>query len=155
MRAFPRQAVLDGTLRVYLRELADVPAAALDEAVRSLIRTSEFFPTVRAIREAVAERSLQIPHEAAALEQVHARIAWGREDEAARVGDPPPIHPLVRDALDHVGGFAAFRGASEPGVLRGQFLRLYRELRADAVRNAQLGDLAALAPGEQQRTLSP
>lgn len=154
-RAFPRQTIDGETFRVYLRELEDVPAGALDEAVRSLIRTSEFFPSVRAIRETVAERTLQIPLEAAALEQVHRRIAWARDDEADRDGVPPDLHPLVRDALGHVGGFSAFKTADEPGVVRGQFLRLFREVRAAAVRDAQLGDLAALEPGERQRALSP
>lgn len=153
-RAFPRQAVPRETFAVYLRELDDVPPALLEAAVREMIRTKDFFPTVRELREAVAERALALPGEAAALEQVHARVAWARVDEADRDGDPPAVHPIVLDALAQVGGFAAFRTADEPGVVRGQFLRIFRDMRARAVREAQLGaDLLPLGP--TQRSLGP
>lgn len=142
------------TIRVYVRELSDIDPAALEQAARALIRTSEFFPTVRAIRETVAEQTLALPGEAAALEQVYARIAWHRDDEADREGDPPHVHPLVRHALDLVGGYSAFRTADDPGVVRGQFLRLFREARAAAVRDAQTGDLAAL-PAAPERPALP
>lgn len=151
-RAFPRQTFDAGTLRVYLRELEDVPAEALDVATRQLIRTSEFFPTVRAIRERVAENALDLPGEAAALAQVYARVAWARDDDQEREGDPPPIDPLVRQALDQVGGFSAFKTADEPGVVRGQFLRLYRETRAAAVVDVQIGTLE-LAAGPVRKAL--
>lgn len=151
-RAFPRQTFDAGTLRVYLRELDDVPPEALDLATRALIRTSEFFPTVRAIRERVAEHTLELPGEAAALEQVYARVAWARDDEADRVGSPPPIDPLVRQALDQVGGFSAFKTADEPGVIRGQFLRLYRETRAAAIHDTQIGTLE-LGAGPERKAL--
>lgn len=147
-RAFPRQPVTEGTLRVYVRELEDVPADLLEDAVRVLIRTAEFFPTVRAVRETVAERTLALPSEADALSQVEARIRWGRDGD----GDPPHVHALVRDALDHVGGWPSFRAAEKAEVVRGQFLRLYRGLRAEAVRDHQV---AGLAPGPRRAELGP
>lgn len=145
--AFSRQQVTAHTLRVYLRELDDVPADSLERAVRFLIRTSEWFPTVRAIREAVAEQALGLPDESTALAQVAARMAWGRTDEDDRPPEPPELCPAVREALDLVGGFAAFRAAEEPGVIRGQFTRYYRERRADAIRRVQAG---TLAPGRAE-----
>jgi hypothetical protein len=139
-RAFPRQPVTAETLRIYLRELADIPPAALETACRELMRASEFFPTIRAIREAAAEHLLALPGEAGALAQIEARMAWGRADEDER-GEAPGVHPLVREAVDHVGGFHAFRATDEPAVVRGQFLRLFRDLRGRAVRDAQIGQL--------------
>lgn len=138
-RAFPRQPVTRDTLVVYLRELSDMPVEVLEPTIRELIRTSEFFPTVRAIREAAAERSLGLPSEADALSQIEARMLWARTGSH---GEQPPVHPLVKEALDHIGGWHAFRAADEPSVVRGQFLRLYRELRLRGIREAQIGDLA-------------
>jgi hypothetical protein len=151
-RAFPRHPVTRETLDVYLRELADLPVDVLERAVRELIRTSEWFPTVRAIRESASEHALGLPGEADALAQVEARQAWGRQDEQTR-GTPPALHPLVAEALDHVGGWHAFRTADEPAVVRGQFGRLFRELRSAALREAQIGDLAALPAASQRKEL--
>lgn len=146
-QAFTRQPVTTQTLQVYLRELEDVPADELEVAVRFLIRTSEWFPTLRAIRERVAEQRLDLPDESTALAQVAARMAWARTDEDDRDPDPPELHPAVREALDLVGGFAAFRAAEEPGVIRGQFARYYRERRGEAVQRVQAG---TLPPGRAQ-----
>lgn len=150
--AFPRQKIEAPTLRIYLRELADVPPELLAVAVRDLIRTSEWFPTLQAILEAAAERSLALPSESGALAQIEARMAWVRS-EAFETAPGPPVHPLVRETLEHVGGFSAFRATDEPGVLRGQFLRLYRDARGRAVRDAKLAD--ALPPGSSPRALGP
>lgn len=154
-RAFPRQSVTAGTFQTYLRELADVPVPTLERTVRTLIRSSEFWPSVRAVLEACAELTLALPGEADALAQIEARMAWARQDAQSRAQEPPPVHPLVREALDHVGGWHAFRAADEPAVVRGQFGRLFRELRARAVRDAQVGDLAALPSPAGPRELSP
>jgi hypothetical protein len=113
------------------------------------MRSSEFFPTLRAIREAVAETILELPGEEEALAQIEARVTWGRSDD--RDGDPPPVHPLVRQALDHVGGFHAWKQTSEPGILRSQFLRLFREVRAASIREVQIG--RELAPGPRRPEL--
>lgn len=133
--AFPRNPMRRETFRLYLRHLVDVPLEILEPVVDELICTSEFFPTIRAIREASAERSLMLPSEAAALEQIEARIAWAR---IGGEGDPPVLDPLVRKALDHVGGWHAFKANDEPTVVRGQFLRLFRELRAARIREEQV-----------------
>lgn len=143
--AFPRNALRPGTLEVYVRELDDLPVDALEPAVRELIRTSEFFPTIRAIRATAAELMLELPYEDDALSQVEARLRWAREPEEEREPDGPEIHALVKEALDHVGGFYAFRSAEQPAVVRGQFLKLYREMRERAVYDVQV-DRPALYP---------
>lgn len=149
-RAFPRQPVTADTLRVYLRELDDIPADALEVAVRALIRTSEFFPTVRAIRETVTEATLALPGEAEALGQVAARVAWLSSGLTAET-TAPPLHEKVKEALNLVGGASAFRASSDQGVVRGQFARYYRELRATAVREAQTGTLRDLIEATSER----
>jgi hypothetical protein len=140
--AFPQRAVTRETLTIYVRELSDLDPAALGDAVRLLIRTSEFFPTIHAIRETVAEAALDLPSEAAALAEVNALGA----------GRPGRLTPLVREALDAVGGPWAVRTASEPGVIRGQFLRIYRDLRHARVAEYVARD--ALPPAAPVRELT-
>ena len=127
-----------GTFGAYVEHLSDIPPEALDAAVRALIRTTDRFPSIRAVRVAAAELALRLPDERAALAQVENRLAWVRADP--RPPQPPAAHPLVLEALNHVGGVAGWRSASEPGVIRGQFLRLFREARDAAIRETVVGD---------------
>lgn len=137
-RAFPRQAINRETFQLYLTETADIPEAVLADVVRELVRSAEFFPTIRALRSAAAERLLGLPGEAEALAQVEGRMAWARGDQ----DDPAPgVHVLVLRAVQGVGGWHSFR-TEDGGVVRGQFLRLYRDVRAEAIRDVQIGDLA-------------
>lgn len=136
---FPHSKATPETIVGYARRLDDLPPSVLEQAVERLIDTSERFPTLRAIREAAAEITLDLPDEEAALAQVEARMAYARQanfemSEAKR----PPLHPLVARAVDHVGGFYAIRTADEPAVVRGQMLRLYRAERAAAIMGAQV-----------------
>lgn len=136
-RAFPRQPVPRDTFELYLVDLSEVPVAVLEPAVTHLIRTSEWFPTVSAIREACAENVLELPSEAAALAQVEARIRWARQGDE-REGAAPAVHALVKEALDRVGGYPAFRGSEEPSRVRRQFGVLYGQLREGALRQARI-----------------
>lgn len=147
--AFPRSGTTAETWLVYARELSDLPIDALERAGRALIRTSEFFPTIRALREAVAEATLGLPSEADALTQIEQRMAWTR---TTRTEEPPALHPLVREALTHVGGWHALRSAEKPEVVRGQFLRLYREIRGHAIRDVQVGHELQAGPQRPELT---
>lgn len=130
--AFPREKIPPNTVAVYIRELSDLPLDELAEAVSDVIRTDQWFPRVADLRQRVAERRLALPSEAEALEQISARTEWARLDDDMR-GEPPVIHPAVLRALRLVGGAHAFKAADEPTVVRGQLLRLYREIRADEI----------------------
>jgi len=125
---------------IYLAELADIPPGTLREACQRLIRTSRFFPTVAEIREVAAEIALALPTEAEALAQIHARQGWVAD---AATAPPPEGHPLVKAAIDQVGGWFVFRASENQAVVRGQFGRIYREQRAAAVAAAQAGDWAS------------
>jgi hypothetical protein len=138
-RAFPQREVTAGTLGIYLQNLSDLPVAAVVDACTVLIRTSEFFPTVHAIRETVAESLLGLPSEAEALALVNSK-------HASRC-------PLVREALEAVGGYHAWAASREPTMLRGQLLRIYRDLRAARINEAIAGTLA-LDPAPARRELS-
>lgn len=150
-RAFPRGRPDDQGFALYLQHLSDIPAEVLQVTVDTLIRTGRYFPTISEIREAAAERVLELPAESEALAQIADRIAWGRASQAERSAEPPHVHPLVREALGLVGGFFAFKTTENAGITRSQFLRVYKDLRDGAVTSAQLG--RELAAGPQRREL--
>lgn len=139
---WPREELRSRTVEIYVEDLSDIPLPTLGAAVKTLRRTSEFFPTIRAIREAAAEITLDLPSEDEALSQVERRIDLAKRTEdgegAPSLNVSAPVHVDVRRALDHVGGFYAFRSTSEPSIVRGQFLRIYREIRAGRVRALQV-----------------
>lgn len=140
-RAFPRQKIELPTVEIYARELADLPETALEVAARELIRSSEFFPTIAAIRQAAVTSLLALPSEAEALAQIEARVAWGR----SQVGTCPAVETGVHQAVLAVGGYYAFRASEDPGVVRGQFLRLYRDGCARRIRELQVNGFRALS----------
>ena len=134
-RAFPRQPFDIGQ---YERELADCPPALLGQAVRGLLRVpGEWCPSIGDVRGKVAELLLGLPSERDAARQVDARIAWARNQE----GDPPAVHALVREAVQHVGGWHSIRAADRPEVVRGQLLRFYRDARSAEIRETATRDL--------------
>lgn len=125
-RAFPREKVRPETFELYATDLHQVDPEVLDAAVTRIIRTSEFFPTVRAIREACAEILLDLPTEAEALAQAEAVARWQSE---GMTGDAPPVHALTEQAVRLVGGYREFRINNRPNEIRSQFTRYYRDLR--------------------------
>lgn len=135
--AFPRQQMDDATLRVYALDLADLDAATASEAVRTLRRTSRFFPTIAEIREGAATLQLGAPEPMAAWAQ-----AVSRDGER---------HELVQRARRIVGDSFHWREAPS-GVLRRAFLDAYAEVRDEAMREIvappALPAPAALALGE-------
>lgn len=145
--AFPDKAPEEATVRLYISSLADVPPDLLAGAVAQIIRTKtdDWFPTIGRVREAVAERALDLPSEAEALRQVDARIAWARLPERDRDA-PPPVHPLVSEALDRVGGYHAVRTSDRPDLLWSTLGRLYRDLRSSAILDVQSGRTPLSAP---------
>lgn len=144
VRAFPQSLAklppgeIEKLAVLYERELSGLPPGLLADTVRDLIRTEKWFPPIATILEQAAERALGLPDEPGALAQVERRMLWARMDESERPPEAPEVHPLVREAVDHVGGFHAFRETQEAAMLRGQFGRFYRDLRARAVREYAL-----------------
>lgn len=127
---------------LYVEKLGDLPAGALEFAVNEVICTeTRYFPSIGLLRSIAASHTLALPSPTGALAQIQDRITWAHTDEDTR-GDAPLVHPTVKQALDLVGGFAAFRTAEESTIIRGQFLRLYKELREDTIHEATAGRLA-------------
>lgn len=141
--AYPRQRLEPATIQIYAAALDDLDARAIEDAVRYIVRTSRWFPTVAEIRETVAERTLRLPSPAAAWETV--QTAQGR---AGIQGGP------VERALRAVGGTWALRTTENPTALRAQFLRVYGEFRDEAVREIVAPPGRAL-PAGGGRDLTP
>lgn len=141
LRGFPRQTA---DRAQYERELADVPAQVLVKAVRSILRQpGEWLPTVGDVRARCVELMLDLPSEREAARQVDARIQWAR---SGRGGECPSVHPLVREAVAHVGGWHTLKSSDRPEVVRGQMLRFYREARQAEIRERSADDLDGFTP---------
>ncbi len=131
---------------VYAEMLADVPPDELVAAVRHLIATSDFRPSVAEVRRTVlvARSGIPTPEQAAAqaeaLDDWHrARaVPWGAQAE------PPPapdVHPLVLEAWRVAG----------PASLPAVFARSFREARDAWLHEAAarpIGDAPALGASE-------
>ncbi len=109
---------------VYAEMLADIPPDELAHAVRRLITTSDFRPSVAEIRRAVITHRAALPSEEEAAAQCRLLdewesgriVPWGAQPEPP---PPPEVHPLVLEAW-HVAG---------PGAFAGVFARAYRDAR--------------------------
>lgn len=137
--AFPLDRIESGTGTLYRDKLKDIPIPLLEAAIHDLICTAERFPKISQIKAAAAERDLELPSETEALAQIEARIRWRHGPEPR--GPAPPFCAEVREALNHVGGLTAWRETAEPTIIRGQFARYYREIRAERIHAFQTSGL--------------
>jgi len=122
--AYPRADFPDRSAKLYGSMLADLDDVAVAEAVRRLVRRSQWLPTIAEIRMEVAEAKLDLPD---------AVTAW----ELVNSGRPVLALPeIVGDALVAVGGKYAIRTSEQPSILRSQFMKDYESRRSLALRRA-------------------
>ena len=107
------------TVKAYVAGIADLDPDHLGRAVTLAVRSCRFAPTVSDLRTIVATMRLDAPVAAEALGSVEAAVASGTTKK---------LHPLARRTLNVLGGSWAWKTTDNPGVMRGQFLRLYEEL---------------------------
>ena len=58
----------------------------------------------------------------------------------------PEVHPMVRRAIEHVGGWYTIRTTERIDTTRREFMRAYEQIRDDELRNVTLG--RAMLPAE-------
>lgn len=114
---------------VYDEMLKDIPDDLVEAAIRSLLLTSKYAPTVADIREE-AER---IYRQATGMKAPDAGRAWGEVVEAiSRYGayrNPVFRDPLCAETVKRMGWKElCMTPIDSVGVSRGQFMKIYTEL---------------------------
>ena len=132
--AYPTHKATPETLAVYSVALCDLEYDALQRAILWVVTHARFFPTVAEIREAVetsAPDSERIPD---------ADEAWGEVINRAKRGvfceSPQFSCSIIAETVERIG-WRDICMSTEPGVLRGQFLKIYGIARKRAADRAQ------------------
>jgi hypothetical protein len=154
-RAYPRQTIERGTLELYAELLGDLDFAATLAAVRRIVTTGQWFPSIAEIR-AEATKTAEVRPALDAWEDVkRAFVAVGH------CGRPEFDDPLVRRAVECLGWQSLCVSTNETAD-RARFCELYSDLAKREQTRRQLGAAAlpegprgvrALGPGEKSAGL--
>lgn len=144
----PDRRIPKASLDLWFDLLGDLPARVVMAAVKAHYATSEY-PTLPAIgkirKEAVALMRPAVPT---------AAEAWGEvESEIRRVGwygAPDRLTPVAARVVRAIG-WRRICESDEPGVERGQFLRMYEQMAQREERDAVLPE--GLRPGSMAGAL--
>lgn len=142
--AYPRQDFPNDSVAMYARMLGDFDSTEVGEAIKRIVRRSEWLPSIAEIRREVVEARLQLPS---------AAEAWSMVLNVATVNwlDVPEI---VRDSITVFGGRQAILQSEKATWTRAQFLRDYADRRAATVEEAAgASPRPTLTEGEGRRTL--
>ena len=159
--AFPRFEVDDLKVQVWHEMLGDLDYSLASLAIKKLILESTFAPAIAEVRKAVAE--ILNPDGMTAAE------AWGEVERAIRLYGYyretealESMSPSVAKVVKYIG-WQNICLNEEPGVVRGQFLKMYAQvaereqkelllpadLRQGIQRLAGMMDMKAIAGGER------
>lgn len=134
--AYPRMDFGAESVMVYQLALADIEPLLLRTAVLKHISTSKWFPTIAELRQAATEIVLQSEGQLSGPE------AWGLVlREVRRVGHwrSPNLQPVVRQAVDAIGGWRNICFSANITADRARFIEAYTILRKrEALRLQQL-----------------
>lgn len=144
---WPQKDFSEESAMVYLDGLKDLPMDSALAALRSLVRTSDFRPTVAEIRRETARSLGQLPPP---LDEALGQAAeWSRwieqcqfQNGTGELGVRPVVHPLVMRVCDETSP-----NLSDP-TWRHLFRAAYREASADSERLALSGDASVWAIGD-------
>lgn len=132
VEAYPgRVRVSDETVAVWTQALADLPLSEVLAAVRRLVRTSEWPPSIAAICAECLDDGIT---EAEGWRQLQEWLLLPLQESAKARNGPPPCHPLVLAFLRAYGANRARESALS--VLQRTFTRWWPELRAEHRRAA-------------------
>lgn len=140
----------DNRLRLYVEMLSDIPPSILEAAVKKLIMTNKFLPSIAEIRETAYGIKGTISGTAAPDESE----AWGEVVKAIRsvgyYGKPKFSHEAITTAVNNIGWqdicMTTYDGMN---TLRAQFRRAYQlvvQRQKDNRDNAVLG----ISPGNEK-----
>lgn len=140
--AYPRTEFSDDTIDVYTAMLSDLDFKAAQVAVRQLIATSKWLPTIAEIRRAVMDLVDPLPS---------TEDAWIEVMQQARAYNlhsgrfPEFSHPVVAKAADAVG-WHALCYTDNIAMLASQFRRAYESIRESAMESRQAGTMLQERP---------
>jgi hypothetical protein len=132
--AYPNFVLTDGTIKVYVEHLADIPLDQLQRVVRRAIDASEWFPTVSKLRELFALDVAGQNHTPSSFE------AWGEVTQLmAEVGhlkQPEFSHPLIDKVVDNLG-WVTLCMSDNPVADRARFIQAYEQAIGEALTQAR------------------
>lgn len=140
--AYPRYELKPGTADVYAKILADIPSEVLESAMKEIMATSTFFPSIaewrsKAIDLMLGTRNFPTAGEAweCAMREVARCGEYYRYSERPRV--PAYDHPLIERAVDVIG-YPNLVNSGNPVADRAHFFRIYEDLVQRAKNDAQM-----------------
>jgi hypothetical protein len=119
------------TASLYARYLGDLDRDATEAVIEGLIVNASAFPTIAEVRRAVVDSDLQLP---TPLEAWRSATTKGAER-----------HRLVIEIVELFGGTWTIQNATEPTIMRAQFLKAYGERRDEELRRANVARLHTAA----------
>ena len=142
-----------GTAAIYAQALADIPAEAVEVAYASLLRTSQWYPSVAQVRQE-AEAYIRLHN--GTVEQT-ADEAWGEVMRALRAW---PHHnyqlpELVKTSLARCGGLTKLANSEETMLpaYQTQFRRIYEIAQKRQKDNERIMSVIAALPAVRQDKL--
>lgn len=149
--AFPTFDLQAQTIEVYYATLKDLDGAMLKAAAHACLTASEFFPTVHRLREAVAGIQSKITG------MLMPEEAWEEVRREMRKGgiyhQPEFSSPLVRRAVDSVGGWYNLCGSENVPADRAHFLRIYETFMKREQENATMAPFVRQLVDQERKKL--
>ena len=148
--AFPQYPVTKESVAIYQDLLGDLEYVQVEKAVRDLLKTTDKWLSVAAIRRKVAENGKQLAPSKA--------TAWAEVREAAatigRSGRPEWSHPSIAEAVRTIGWYDICMSTNQE-TTRAQFWRCYEEIvkEHDTYVLTEAGQLALTAGATRLRAL--
>lgn len=140
----------DARLRLYVEMLSDIPPSILETAVKKLIMTNKFLPSIAEIRETAYGIKGTISGTAAPDESE----AWGEVVKAIRsvgyYGKPKFSHEAITVAVKNIGWQDICMTTIEGmNTLRSQFRRAY-QLAAQRQKDNRDNAVLGISPGNEK-----
>jgi len=126
--AFPNIQVAEATVALWHELLGDLDLNLVLAATKKLILESPYPPTIADIRKQVVE--ITTPHD----EKIDAATAWGEVEKAIQLYGyyreaeaMASMSPRTAKVVKYIG-WQEICLSEEPGVVRGQFLKMYQQI---------------------------
>lgn len=145
--AFPNKEISDATIIIYAKDLSDLDANAVIDAIDRVRKTATFFPSIAEILKSAVEGPLgaDLADEAWAEVLIQAqRVGWNRLPTFANGQfQPPPVpefsNEIIAAAAYSVGWQLICTGDDSKGFIRAQFVKAFHAFRERDTKAKQSG----------------